>query len=204
MILKDNRFLKDSEQEPAIRVALREIKDFAVPLNMDGENYWRYFTAKEEDLKKVSEVKIHEKEEEKKKIEAKEYPKEVQEKIPRKETTRKSAAKKKTTSKNSRSSAQNEKFLEKIREILKNSYMEILGIESMGKNELVLKVRKNLNEILVFAYGKKRITEKEIIKAGKKAKEMNMNYSIISLGKLPKKVIDLAEAIRGMISIEEK
>ena len=39
MLLKDKKFLKDSAQEPAIRVALRAIKDFAIPIQKNNELY---------------------------------------------------------------------------------------------------------------------------------------------------------------------
>jgi len=41
--LKEKRILKDSEQEPAIRAALKNLKDFAIPLEKWGELFWRYF-----------------------------------------------------------------------------------------------------------------------------------------------------------------
>jgi len=44
-LLKENKFLKDEKQEPAIRVALRAIKDFAFPFRKDEKIYWRYLTA---------------------------------------------------------------------------------------------------------------------------------------------------------------
>jgi hypothetical protein len=42
ILLKKNKILKDSEQEPAIRVALREIKDFAESFKNDNEIYWKH------------------------------------------------------------------------------------------------------------------------------------------------------------------
>lgn len=63
LLLKEKKFLKDEEQEPAIRVALREIKDFAIAFKENDEIYWRYFTvpeeefAKEENLIVVEEIK---------------------------------------------------------------------------------------------------------------------------------------------------
>ncbi|MFC1682475.1 hypothetical protein ACFL0X_02575, partial [Nanoarchaeota archaeon] len=39
-LLKEKKFLGDSEIEPAIRVALRAIKDFAVPFERDGKVIW--------------------------------------------------------------------------------------------------------------------------------------------------------------------
>jgi hypothetical protein len=51
ILLKEKKILKDSEQEPAIRVALRAIKDFAIFFNKNGEIYWRYFTVEEAEIK---------------------------------------------------------------------------------------------------------------------------------------------------------
>lgn len=50
-ILKQKGILKDTEQHPAIRVALRSIKDFAVPFKKQKEIYFRYITVPESQLK---------------------------------------------------------------------------------------------------------------------------------------------------------
>ena len=55
LLLKEEKFLKDSKQEPAIRVALRELKDFAIPFKKDEEIYWRYFNVPESEFEKVEE-----------------------------------------------------------------------------------------------------------------------------------------------------
>jgi hypothetical protein len=49
--LKDNKFLEDSTQEPRTRVALRSIKDFAIPIQLNGKLYWKYMTISIEKLK---------------------------------------------------------------------------------------------------------------------------------------------------------
>ncbi len=71
ILLKEKSFLKDSDQEPAIRVALRAIKDFAIPFKRNGEGHWRYFTVPENELEPKVEVVVGPKEdiEEKKNIE---------------------------------------------------------------------------------------------------------------------------------------
>ena len=57
-LIKEKQFLKDSELEPAIRVAMREIKDFAIPFEKDNQLYWKYLTAKESNFEnKKSEIK---------------------------------------------------------------------------------------------------------------------------------------------------
>ncbi len=52
--LKEQKILKDQEIPPAIRVALRSLKDFAIPrqvLTSDGqENLWQWYLSPEQDL----------------------------------------------------------------------------------------------------------------------------------------------------------
>ncbi|MDA3837296.1 MAG: hypothetical protein PF542_06785 [Nanoarchaeota archaeon] len=48
-LLRDNKFLEDSIQQPAIRVALRELKDFAKYFQKDGKWIWKYYLANESD-----------------------------------------------------------------------------------------------------------------------------------------------------------
>ena len=46
-LLKDSQVLEDSQQTPAMRVALRKIKDFAKPLNVkineESKLFWKFF-----------------------------------------------------------------------------------------------------------------------------------------------------------------
>ena len=51
LLLQESKFLKDSEQSPAIRVALRSIKDFAFHFRKNNEIFWRYLTAPESEFK---------------------------------------------------------------------------------------------------------------------------------------------------------
>jgi hypothetical protein len=102
-----------------------------------------------------------------------------------------------------RGSFQGEKFLERIREFLSMSNVEIMGIESIGKNELVLKVRENQEEYLLIAFIRKKVSEKDIISASKKASQRNLKYSIVTLGKFPKKTHDLITALKNSRKIDE-
>jgi len=74
LLLKESQVLEDSSQTPVIRVALRAIKDFAVPvkIRVDGELklFWKYFLLKDEEIggfvrqkvkqEKVTEEKVEE------------------------------------------------------------------------------------------------------------------------------------------------
>ena len=52
-VLKSKLVLRDRNLEPVVRVALRQIKDFAVPLNVrnkeDVETFWKWYLASNED-----------------------------------------------------------------------------------------------------------------------------------------------------------
>ena len=61
ILLQEKKFLKDSEQTPAIRVALRQIKDFAFPFKRNNEIIWRYLTSKESEFKmEIKSIEEHE------------------------------------------------------------------------------------------------------------------------------------------------
>src|SRR3989344_4986978 len=56
-LLKLNKILKDTEQEPAIRVAIRSIRDFAIGFKKDDEIYWRYYLVSEGEVENLLEPK---------------------------------------------------------------------------------------------------------------------------------------------------
>lgn len=50
LLLKSNKLLKDSSQDPAIRVALRAIKDFSYGFKIGDDIYWRYLLTPEQEI----------------------------------------------------------------------------------------------------------------------------------------------------------
>ncbi len=203
LILKEKKFLKDIEQSPAIRVALRAIRDFAIPFKKNEEIIWRYFTISEAEYKSEprKQEKIIEKEETKEKIispiniEKKEEIKTPIQEKPKQKI--KKVAKKKTPSK------QNTKFFNKIKEFLSKETIEILGIESFDKNEILLRIKSEGEEKLLVAYNKKRILDTDIINANKKASQLNLKYTILSMGDPAKKLSNLIESIQNLEKIEK-
>ena len=212
-LIKEKKFLKDSEMEPAIRVAIREIKDFAIQFKMEGEIYWRYLTENESDFisarfkesetpKVFHKIQVVEKQPsvvEKAKEEKKKF---LEMELPGKKEIKNRKPKVKTISKK-KTAKQNEKFLEMVKEFLLKSAIEIISIEGFKKDELILRVKVGDEEQLLAAYNKKKISENEIIKAGKKASEQNLKYSVLSLGELPKKISELIEALKNIKEIEK-
>ena len=88
-LLEQHKVLRDPDCEPAIRVALRELKDFAKPLEVqvEGNNelFWKFHTLDDEKTKELINAileRIYKKEEKKADIiEKKEEPKTEQEQI---------------------------------------------------------------------------------------------------------------------------
>ncbi|MEX0920476.1 MAG: hypothetical protein WDZ69_02740 [Candidatus Pacearchaeota archaeon] len=207
-LLKGKEILKDSEQEPSIRVALREIKDFAIPFKKNEEIFWRFFNVPEN---KSEEEKQPEKETEKT---AKETPHEEKHKekeptsnnsldIFDKKTAKKKVVKKKSGKKKTRTTQKESDFFKKIKEFLSEESIELLDILNFGKKEILLRVRKNSQEKVLIAYNKKRINEKDILNASKKTKEFGLPYIIISKGEPLKKTSELIEALKNLNSIEK-
>jgi hypothetical protein len=266
ILLQEKKFLKDSEQNPAIRVALREIRDFAIHFKNNGEIIWRYFTIPEsefkQDIKPIEEhkyieakPKVFDKEERKlgekiikdikiedieeirkdneklerkeEEIKEKEEPKQIElekeegEKIDEvkeesskheknkiiKEKDKKPSSKaksQKAPKKESKKKTQaNENFFNKIKEYLSKKDIEILDIVDFSKDEAMLKTRKDNSEEILFAFNKKKISEKEILKASKKSSESGLNYSILCLGETPKKISDMVTAMKKLSNISK-
>lgn len=211
-LIRERKFLKDSEQEPAIRVALRELKDFAIPFKKDEEIYWRYFNVPKEELFIEETVREKPKEEIIPRQIIKEIPKEetkiiFQEKkkdmdIFEKEKPIKKMERGKVVKKTVKKK-HDEKFFERIKEFLSKKNIDIIDIHDLTKEELILRVKENQKERLLIAYNKKRLTEADLLKAYKKAGEMDLPYIILSSGELPKKLKDLISAIKEISRIEK-
>ena len=186
-LLKEKKLLKDSDQQPAIRVALGEIKDFSIPFKKNDETYWRYFTIPESEFK----------------FDMQTIPEKKQEILNKISKQKKEKRMPKKSFKNKKPKKTNEKFLNRIKELLIKKSIEIISIEEFSKNSLILKIRANSKEKLLIAYNKKRVTEDDIIKANKKSLELNLSYIIFSLGEPSKKLNNLIEAVKNLSSIEK-
>jgi len=191
-LLNQKRFLEDSEQQPAIRVALRTIKDFAVPLDREGRIIWKYFITEEKEPLTEKEIIIKEEP----KIEEKHEIKEISKK-------KEKSTKSKTNENKKPKSNKDENFFNKIKEYLLKNNTEIEDIELFTKDSLILKIKKDGKRKLLVAYNKKKIMEEDILKAYKKASELDLEYSIFSFGEPSKKISNLIEASKKLSEIRK-
>jgi len=225
-LLKEKSILKDSELQPAIRVALRSIKDFAIPKTENNEITWRYFIVEEQKSDKTEKPKKDiekEEKEEPKKISAEELKqqaeKRIEESIMQEEVTEDSKLKemeqqliekqnelekikqqmqKKKKSKK-RVSAK-EKFLQETKQMLSQKNIQLSNIISYDAKQIIAKIKEEDKETLIFIYNKKKITEKDIIKAHKKAGPQP--FIMFSKGNSSKKLQDTINACKKLISLK--
>ena len=202
-LLKQKRILRDSEQHPAIRVALREIKDFAIPFKKDDQFYWKYLMVSDQELiNKMREMPIKpqmvkEKTFEKPIISEQIIVSKKEEIKDKKKIIKKEIFNKKTPQK------KGDKFFNKVKEFLSKSSIEILDVEDASKDNLILKIKINNKERLLVAYNKKKIDESDIIKAYKKSLELDLEYIILSLGEPVKKMNEFIEAVKKLDGIKK-
>ncbi len=191
LLLKEKKILKDTEQKPAIRIALRSIRDFAIGFKKDEEIFWRYALTPESEIISILEPKKISKPE---KIQVQEIieVKNIQEK----QKEQKEARKKQTS----------ETFLEEVKSYLKQKNIELINLEAYDKKELIAKIRFNLTPEkihLLLAYNKKKINDKELLKAYKKSIKYQLDYLILFKGELSKKLKDTIEAYKNLISTDK-
>lgn len=217
ILLKEKQILEDSIQHPAIKVALRSIKDFAIPFERQGKLYWRYIASPEPEIeiKEKKEIPLIQEniqimeENKEENIFPKKIPEETTEKkelniFDKESKESKNEKPKKQTKKKNSSPKKDEKFFNVVKEYISNKSMEIEDIISFNKKELILRIKKSEGqEIIIVAYNQKKVGENEIIKAHKKAKELNLSYSILSLGEPSKKMSTFIEAIKDLKNIQK-
>ncbi len=213
-LLKEKKILKDSEQEPSIRVALREIKDFAIPFRKNEEIFWRFFNIPEDESREEKqsekenvkdEKKISEETEVREQTTKKPSPEEEKEEeksLDIFDEKTKKTAKKKTTRKKKTPEKESD-FFKKVKGFLSGESLELLDILNFGKKEIILHIKENGNGKILIAYNKKRINEKDILNASKKTKEFNLPYIILSKGDPLKKTDELIEALKNLNSIKK-
>ncbi|MEK6846680.1 MAG: hypothetical protein AABY16_00780 [Nanoarchaeota archaeon] len=206
-LLKQNSILQDSEQEPAIRVALRSIKDFAVPVQIKEKEetkiFWKLHTIPNEAAKDLIEQKLNPN------IIAKE--KKVLEK--QTELKKESEVQTLTEAKEKKKKAQKKeklidtKFKDNIVDYIKSKDIEILQEISVDKKEFISKIRIDMplgkQEFYLISKDKKTISTEEIALALQKAQQERMPALFLSPGKLNKSAREYLKEWKNLIKFEQ-
>ena len=190
-LLKEKEILQDSEQEPAIRVALRSIKDFAVPIKIIDNNqekiFWKIHTLSNEKAKEIIEKIVNPKVEVKQVVKEEIKQERIIEQVKEEQVVVKEV--KKTKEKEVSSS-----FLDKIRKTLGEKDYAITKEILAKKKEFIARIKVNTNfghqELYLVAKDKKKITLEDIVNTLQKAQAEKMPALIISPGDIDKKALN--------------
>lgn len=194
LLLKKKKILKDSEQQPAIRVALRALKDFAFPFRNDNEIFWRFHSVTEQEVRDIFE---------KPKVKIKRGEKPLVEPIAKHEQQLDIGLKPAYQIKEKVRKRKANSFLEQVISFLTKNNIELLNIEKSTNKEVFIKVKEDQKPLLLYAINKRKITDNDIIKAYKKSSELNLPYSIIAKGEPSKKLIEIIKASKSILKINK-
>jgi len=228
-LIKKDKFLKDEKLEPVIRVAIRNIKDFAIPLKISQENpqqiIWKYFSIPESEIESFINP-IHKKIQEELKKEIVQSEPTITPTIitPSIATVQQHKNSQESKNKNSETlhlpfpeSKNKERpkiekpveseFLNSLKKHLENRKISLSQIVSEKKKELTAKVSLNTafgkQDFFLIAKDKKRIKEEELIDALKQAHAEKMPALLIAPGSLEKKAIQTYEEWQNLIKFEK-
>ncbi len=201
-LLKEARMMDDELQDPAIRVALRKLKDFAVPLTVRNEGteklYWRFFTTTDDDVR--SRLEANAPKEEVKEIKA---PKEAKHTSPKEEVAEKIEEKKPRAKKEKKPDL----FTNKVKDYLTTKEIEILEDLPAKAKEYNAKVRIDTlfgkQEYLVLAKEKKKLTEDDLVIALHKAQEEKMPALILTSGEADKGAKSYLDSWKNLLKLEK-
>ncbi len=181
LLLKEKKILRDKEQEPAIRVALRNLKDFATPFLKDNSILWRFYSVTEEKIKDLENQK----------------PERKQETIPIKEKQSKANSLSLKTTIKTKKQKEKSPFVLQVINFLQNQGIEILEEKDIKKKEFstIINIDSSLGKIkfLCVAKDKKRITENDLRIVLQKAQSLKMSALIIFPHEINKKAQEYAE-----------
>jgi hypothetical protein len=219
-LLKESEILEDSEQDPAIRFALRKIKDFAIPLSVRIKGtvklFWKFFLIEDHEIKSkinktLNTIQKTEKIEEKKlpektlEINGKEIEN-IFEKNLKNETEITSDIRYEKP-KEIKKEINSDHFSERIKEYLAKKEISTYKTLLDKKKELIFKAKRNSKfgdqEYYIVAKDKKKISEEDLIVALQKAQTERMPAIFISPGELDKKAKECLEVWRNILKFDQ-
>ncbi len=197
-ILKQEKILDDTAQTPVIRVALRAIKDFAIPItikqNTEEKLFWKYFLLNDTEAHELIEQKTKSQqlpsEQKQMKTDAVQTPLTISQETNEedKKTGQEEKAKKKGRISQKGEKESKTEFSKRVRDYLQAKEIEILEISLEKKKELLARVRIDTlfgkQEFFLSVYDKKKLTDKDLTVAVQKGSGMRMPSLVIATGDL--------------------
>lgn len=191
-ILSQNKILKDSEQEPAIRVALRQIRDFAIPLQVNYENkieiFWKWYLIDNKGVELLIKNKLSEKKEE---ISDKKLQNQQENTTQERLLGPKEEDKKKEATKEIRKTIDKGLFLREVNIFFDKNKINIgeKDIKKSSEINFIIHLQTSLGDLKYFckAKNKKKISDADLSSALIQAQLKNLPLLFLTNGTLTKK-----------------
>jgi hypothetical protein len=184
--LLQNKILRDSSQEPAIRVALRELKDFAVPLQVNyGDNteiFWKWYLMDNKEAESSIKNILSKKEVIQKKVFEK----------PKEEAKKESIELKKDTTKKEKKTIDKALFFKQINNFFNSTKINITETHEIKKNteiDFIIELQTQIGNVRYFckAKNKKKINESDLSTALVQAQSKTLPLLFLTTGNISKK-----------------
>lgn len=198
LLIKKHNLLEDEKLQPALRVAMRSIKDFAVPLQIETESggkiFWRFHSLpKEKAVDKINSILSEEKR--KKKMEKRERaPEKAVIEVKEKKLEEKPKIKE-------------IELLKKVYNYLSKENIKIISEEDVKKRSAILKVIVSSSvgdiEMLAIAKDKKTITENDIRLLHSYSQNRRLPILLLCNGKPSKKAAQEIENFKSLIFLRQ-
>lgn len=213
-LLKEKKILRDSKLEPVIRVAIREAKDFAVPLQVTYKNnkeiFWKWHMLSKEDSESLiksaltkKRTIIHQKKEYKPETELKQETtkKTIEEKKPelKKQTIKKEPLKQESLEKEKPKTWTTDKtssFLEEIKSYFSKNKITIKNSEIIRKNseiDFILEVSSAVGTLEYYCKtkNKKRVNDGDLSSAYVQGQLKKLPVLFLTKGELTKRAKEM-------------
>lgn len=185
--LKENKIMRDKDLDPVFRVAIRQIKDFAVPLEVsykqEKEIFWKWYLVSNKDAEPMIRgiVSPEERQERPKEEPAQEKKPEVVEKKPEQ-------AKQETPKKSSTAGL----FSKKVDDYLSKNRIDVFEKDIIRKGseiDLVIRIPSQVGSLKYYckAKSKKRVSDSDLSAAFAKGQLKKLPVLFLTDGELTKK-----------------
>ncbi len=191
-LLQQNKVLRDSEQEPVVRVALREIKDFAVPLNVTHNNnrevFWKWYLTPNDEAEKLIKEKLD--------ILEKSIEKKPEEKIEQKPTEPIQKIKEKPKEPRKKPVEKEDNFIKDAMGFFEKNKITVVSTEIIKKNseiDFIVGIPSVVGNLQYYckAKNKKRISDTDLSNAYVKGQFKKLPVLVISTGDLSTKAQEI-------------
>ncbi|MEK6910975.1 MAG: hypothetical protein AABW82_04345 [Nanoarchaeota archaeon] len=225
-MVKKEKLLEDQKLPPAIRVAIRQIKDFAIPLKIKNEGnemlFWKYAFTPDSEIELI--INPQKKEEKPvqppisvpshnhqhnpstqiQQLQQTVQPIQLEIKVDEKPIMK---AKEEKPKKEKIKKKQESKFLDDLKDYLKAKDIEVLEQIEEKSKEFTAKIRINdifgKQEYFLIAKERKKVKEEDLTLVLHKANQNKMLALFMAPGDLDKKALDFIKEYKNLVKFEK-